>query len=135
MSSGTTWLKAMLEIGRLAQELARLFEPPGRWMFVKIIVVLFCATAVARILPWKPRTATSNRSKRATVGLWSVSAVTMAACLTGATLVATKADHQYTIVHRRQVLAAETVRASLAPRPDNYFGVYEADSPGSFDQV
>jgi hypothetical protein len=116
----------MLEIGRLVNELVQLFEPPGRWLFVKIVVLCFSVTAIARIVPWKPRRTLPKKSRRTQVALRGIAAVALVGGLTGSALVVSKAERQFSTYQDRPA------HATLAADVGSYLGVYEAGSPFSF---
>ncbi len=119
----------MLEVGRFAYDIVQLFEPPGRWLFVKIVVVAFSLTAIARLVPWKPRRSISKKSKRALIGLWGVAALAMVCVLAGGVLMVTKAEAQYLAV------ANGPPHAQLAAGRSSYIGVYEPGTPGTYNPV
>jgi Glycosyl hydrolase family 26 len=121
----------MLEIGRFAAELARMFGPPGRWMIVKVTVVLFSGAALLRLIPWKPRRTVPERTARTTVALWTSVTVLTVAGVAATSVVATRADQQYDAY----ALAADTVHAALPATADSYFGVFEPGVPGSYAPV
>jgi hypothetical protein len=127
----------MLEIGRLTQDLVNFFEPPGRWMFVKLVVIAFTGAAIVRLLPWRARHTVMKRSPRGAVAVQVCVAVATVAGLAGAVVVAAQADHQYTALRRGQLIAFlnRPAHASLAAAEDSYFGVYEPDAPSSYRQV
>lgn len=119
----------MLEVGRLAYDLVQLFEPPGRWLFVKVVVVAFSATAMARLIPWKPRRSISKKSKRALAGLWGIAALAVVCGIAGAVVVVTKAEAQY------EAIANGPPHARLAAGRSSYMGVYEPGTPGTYNPV
>jgi hypothetical protein len=127
----------MLEIGRLAQDLVRVFEPPGRWLFVKLIVLAFTATAVGRLMPKRIRRVVGKRPRRGYVGLRVVAAMAAVAAVTGGVLVAVRADHQLAVYDWRKLLAYENrpAHATLAAASGQYFGVYEPSAPYTYAQV
>ena len=144
----------MHEVGRVAYAVVHLFEPAGRWLFVKIVVLLFSVTALARLVPWKPRRSVSKKSRRALVGLWSAAAVVLVAALGAAAFVVTTAEGQYASAVGAppgHVAARPTPSPSPSPqersagpsccasklKPDlsRYLGVFEPGTPDSYQAV
>ena len=119
----------MLEVGRIAYVVVQLFEPPGRWLFVKIVVVAFSVTAIGRLVPWTPRRSVSKKSRRAILGMWGVAALVLLCGLAGAGVVVTKAEAQYTAFTNRPA------HASLAADRGRYLGIYEPGTPGTYRPV
>jgi mannan endo-1,4-beta-mannosidase len=121
----------MLEVGRLVHGLAEVFEPPGRWLFVKIVVMIFCFTAITRIIPWKPRRSKKKKkkSKLALVARYGVVAAVLACGVTGATVVVSRADTAFVTYEHRPA------RVVLATNVSRYLGVYEPGAPFSFQPV
>jgi mannan endo-1,4-beta-mannosidase len=121
----------MLEVGRLVHGLVEVFEPPGRWLFVKIVVLIFCLTAVGRIMPWKPRRSKRNKkkSKPALVARYGAAAALLACGVTGATVVVSRADTAFVTYEHRPP------HAVLATSVSSYLGVYEPGVPSSFRPV
>ncbi len=97
----------MIEVGRWAQDVAQLFEPVGRWFFVKIVVLAFCLSALIRAVPWKPRRRRSaaKRPKRAVAGVWAAGATVVVCSLVAAVLVVGKADRQYVAYNNDRIAA------------------------------
>jgi len=119
----------MLEVGRIAYVVVQLFEPPGRWLFVKIVVVAFSVTAIGRLVPWTPRRSVSKKSRRAILGMWGVAALVLLCGLAGAGVVVTKAEALYTAFTNRPA------HASLAADRGRYLGIYEPGTPGTYRPV
>lgn len=128
----------MLEVGRVVHEVASAFAPPGRWLFVKIVVIAFCAAALFRAMPWRPRRLhnADKRPKRAIMGAWLAVLAGVGAAVCGSVLIG-KSNADYTAYAREQYLAQydRPAHATLAASAASYFGVYEPGTPSSYAPV
>jgi Glycosyl hydrolase family 26 len=127
----------MLDLGRLAQDLARLFEPPGRWLFVKIVVLAFTGSAVARLLPKKASHVVGKRPRRAAVRIWAAAMVAALASVAALAVVGVQADHQLVAYNRHELVRYENrpAHAELTAKTGQYLGVYEPSAPYTYSQV
>ncbi len=119
----------MFEVGHIAYSVLQAFQPPGRWLFVKIFVLGFCIAAVGRLIPWTPVRTFSKRSRRILVSLWAVALLALGCFFSGTALVVTRAYAEFTAVHDSPAYASLTTKVS------SYLGVYEPGAPASYDPV
>jgi len=125
----------MLDIGHATQDLVRLFEPANRWLFVKIVVLAFAVTAVARLWPKRPRR-TTKRTKRGVVTLRVFASVLAVATVAACVVFAIRSD-RYVSAYNKQLIAFEhrPAHASLTAGVGSYLGIYEPGVPRTFGPI
>jgi mannan endo-1,4-beta-mannosidase len=130
----------LVKIAYIAQDIGHQFEPVGRWLFVKLVVLGFGIAGLARLVPKKPRRGVPGRSHSVAIGRWSAAALVGAAAVTGSAYLVLKAEQQLNAQRaseKRILLAQENkpAQATLLAKPMSYLGVLEPGAPYSYSRV